>query len=342
MRAVRRPRPRVARGSPVPWWAYPAAMPTTAAVTVPAAHRPQVRRAALAALVANIGIVLTGGIVRVTASGLGCSDWPTCSGTSVVPSGSDLGWHSAVEFGNRLLTFAVLAAAVWVVVAVRREAPDRPDLRVLAWAQPAGVVGQAALGGVTVLTGLHPLVVAAHFLASMGLVAAAVVLFDRARGLAADRVPGLPAATGAIVAAAGVVLVLGTLVTGSGPHAGDVGTVRLGLDVRTVAVAHADAVWVLVGLTVAVLAVAVGTGAIRARRAATMLLAVEIAQGGLGYLQYALGVPPVPVIVHILGAAVVWSAAWHLAVAVRPSRHEPDPVEGRATTRDADALAGRT
>lgn len=319
-------------------------MSTAASATTvprPAPRHPQVRRAALAALAANIGIVLTGGIVRVTASGLGCPDWPACSGTSVVPAGGDLGWHSAVEFGNRLLTFVVLAAAGWVVVAVRREAADRPDLRALAWAQPAGVVGQAALGGVTVLTGLHPLVVAAHFLASMGLVAAAVVLVDRSGGWASDHAPGLRTATGAIVVAVGAVLVLGTLVTGSGPHAGDVGTVRLGLDIRTIAVAHADAVWVLVGLTVAVLAVAVGTGAARARRAAMILLAVEVAQGGLGYLQYALGVPPLPVIVHILGAAVVWSAAWHLAVVVRPSSHQPAPADDRtsATGEPADALA---
>ncbi|MBY5161798.1 COX15/CtaA family protein [Salsipaludibacter albus] len=287
---------------------------------------PRLRRAALAALVANIGIVLTGGIVRVSESGLGCPDWPACEGTRVVPAAADAQWHTFVEFGNRLLTFVVLAAAVWVVLAARREARDRPDLRRLAWVQPVGVGAQAALGGVTVLTGLHPLVVAAHFLASMALVAAAVVLVGRTDPRPHDDVTGLRLATGAVVVVAGAVLVLGTLVTGSGPHAGDPGTVRLGLDIRTIAVAHADAVWLLVGATVAVLAVAVAMGATRVRRAATLLLGLELAQGGLGYLQYALGVPPLPVVFHILGAALVWAAAWHLAMAVRPG---PDRASGQ-------------
>ncbi len=299
---------------------------------------PRVRRAAMVSLVANIGIVLTGGIVRVTGSGLGCPDWPACSGTSVVPAAEELQWHTAIEFGNRLLTFAVLAAAVAVVWAVRRDAPGRRDLRGLAWAQPAGVLGQAVLGGVTVLTGLHPLVVAAHFLASMALVAAAVVLVERAAGVAGTTITGLRVATGAIVVAAGTVLVLGTLVTGAGPHAGDPGTVRLGLDIRTMAVAHADAVWVLVGLTVAVLAVAAAAGAPRATRAAGVLLGLELVQGGIGYAQYVLGVPPAPVVVHILGAALVWAAAWHLAVVVRPRPRRDAPADV-ATTAPARTSA---
>lgn len=267
---------------------------------------------------ANVGIVLTGGIVRVTESGLGCPDWPACDGTSVVPSGDIAGWHTFVEYGNRLLTFVLLAAAAWVVIAVHREARDRRDLRRLAWAQPAGVLAQAVIGGLAVLTELNPLVVAGHFLTSMALVAAAAVLHERAGGAAPDQVPGLRAATVGIVVAAGVVLGLGTLVTGAGPHAGDPGTVRLGLDIRTMAVAHADAVWVLVGLTVAVVAVGVGARAARVRRAGVVLLGLELAQGGLGYAQYALGVPPFPVIVHILGAALVWMAAWQLALTVWP------------------------
>lgn len=308
--------------------------------TTPAPAFPLVRRTALVALVANVGIVLTGGIVRVTASGLGCPDWPACDGTSVVPAAADAEWHTFVEFGNRLLTFAVLAAAVAVVWAVFTEARERRDLLRLAAVQPLGVVGQAVLGGVTVLTGLHPLVVAAHFLASMALVAAAVALWDRAGDFPVDRVAGLRATTAGVVVAAGAVLVLGTLVTGAGPHAGDPGTVRLGLDVRTIAVAHADAVWVLVGLTVATLAVGIGAGAARVRRAATILLVLEVAQGGLGYAQYALGVPPLPVIVHILGAALVWAAAWHLALAVRPApRVDDTPTAVDDTPTGADDQA---
>ena len=255
--------------------------------------------------------MLTGGVVRITGSGLGCEEWPTCDGTSVVPRpGAEAGWHQFVEFGNRTLTFVVLATAVWAVWAVRRDAPDRPDLRGLAWGLVGGVLAQAVLGGITVLTDLNPLVVAGHFLLSMVLIAVAVVLFDRASSPApAEPLPALRWLARVLVPVAGVVLVLGTLVTATGPHAGDPGTPRLGLDIRTMAVAHADAVWALVALTVAVLVVARALGATRTARAATVLLVVEVAQGGVGYLQYALGIPASLVSLHLLGACLVWVGA---------------------------------
>lgn len=284
---------------------------------------PRLARAALGAIIANVAIIVTGGVVRITGSGLGCTDWPTCEGGSVVPRATTADWQTFVEFGNRLMTFVVLATAVWVVMAVRREAAGRRDIWRLALVQPVGVLVQAALGGITVLTGLSPLVVATHLVASMVLVAAAVVLHDRAvsgAGPPTDDVPALRALTGVAVLAAGAVVVLGTLVTASGPHSGgEPGTQRLGLDIRTIAVAHADAVWLLVGVTVAVLLVARVVGAPRAARAAGILLGLELAQGALGYAQYALGVPAVPVLFHLLGAALVWVSAWRLAVAVRPA-----------------------
>ena len=281
---------------------------------------PRLRPAALAALATNVGIVLTGGVVRITGSGLGCEDWPTCDGTSVVPrGGAEAGWHQFIEFGNRTLTFVVLATAVWAVWAARRDAPHRRDLRALSWGLVGGVLGQAVLGGITVLTDLNPLVVAGHFLLSMVLITVAVVLVDRS-GVPdpAEPVPALRWLSRVLVPVAALVLVLGTLVTATGPHAGDPGTPRLGLDIRTMAVAHADAVWALVALTVAMLVVARSLGARRTARAATVLLAVEVAQGGVGYLQYALGIPAWLVSLHLLGACLVWVAALRVALATSP------------------------
>jgi cytochrome c oxidase assembly protein subunit 15 len=282
---------------------------------------PSLRRAAIAAVVANVGIVLTGGVVRLTGSGLGCPDWPRCEGTSVVPPAASehSSLNQAIEFGNRLLTFVLLAIAIWVVLAARRHAAGRADIQRLAWLQPAGILAQAVLGGITVRTGLNPLVVAAHFLLSMVIIAAAVLLWERVRVQpSVDAVPDhattVSRLTAAIVVVAGVVLVLGTLVTAAGPHAGDPGTPRLGLDIRTVAVAHADAVWLLLGLTTATAIIAHAARLNHLRRATLILLGVEVAQGGIGYLQYALGIPPEIVTFHLLGASAVWVAAWHTAV----------------------------
>lgn len=311
---------------------------------LPGPALPGLARASLAAIVANIAIIVTGGVVRITGSGLGCPDWPTCEGGSVVPQTSTAEWHTFIEFGNRLMTFVVLAVAVWVVLAARREARGRRGIWRLALVQPVGVLVQAAIGGVTVLTGLSPLVVATHLVASMGLLAAAVVLHDRATtgtGLPANDVAALRPLTAFVVMAAAAVVVIGTLVTASGPHSGgEPGTQRLGLDIRTVAVLHADAVWLLLGATVAVLVVARVAGARRAQRAAIVLLGLELAQGALGYAQYALGVPPVPVLFHLLGAALVWTAAWRLAMTARPfDLAVDDPNPGSDSTADAGAIA---
>ncbi|MEY3019573.1 MAG: hypothetical protein RLZZ272_557 [Actinomycetota bacterium] len=276
--------------------------------------------AARAALIANIGIVVTGGIVRVTGSGLGCPDWPTCDGSAIapVPGGEHAGWRAAIEFGNRLLTFVVLAATLAVVVQLVRTRPHARGIEPLAWALPAGVLLQAALGGVTVLTGLSPLIVAAHFLASMVLIAVAVTLLGRLRATAEQDVArvsdGLRHATTALVIVGAVVLVLGTLVTGSGPHSGDPSAGRLPLDIRLMAIAHADAVWLLIGLAAASTFVARRLGPPDLARALVVLLVVVLAQGGVGYLQYWLGIPPALVSLHILGAALVWAQVVHIRV----------------------------
>lgn len=288
--------------------------------TSPRTPRRTLVRLALAAIVVNVAIVLTGGIVRVTGSGLGCPEWPTCDGTQVVPQpGAEAGWHQAIEFGNRLITFVVLAVAAAVVVAVHRHARERRDVVRLAWGLPLGVVGQAILGGITVLTGLHPLVVAGHFLLSMVLIAVAVVLHDRVSdhpdGRATRR---LQATTGVLLVLAVLVLVVGTLVTASGPHAGDPGTARLGVDIRTIARVHAGLVWATVATTVGALVLARrGEADSRVVRALAVLLGVELAQGAIGYLQYALGIPAWLVALHLLGASLFWVAALRVRLAAR-------------------------
>jgi heme a synthase len=306
------------------------------ALPEPPARR-RLRRFALAAVVTNIAIVFTGGLVRVTGSGLGCPTWPTCDGQNLVPrpGGDHAGWQTAIEFGNRLLTFVVLAAAVAVFLQVRRTRPHTAAVERLAWALPLGVVAQAVLGGITVLTGLSPLTVAAHFLLSMVLIAVAVAIHERVRVPTADALPaassGVRVATTALLVAAAVVLVLGTLVTGAGPHAGDASTPRLGLDIRFLAIAHADAVWALVGLTVALVAVTWRSGSPRLRVAVRTLLAVEVVQGTIGYVQYATGIPEPLVAAHILGAALMWTTAVAVWVRARPDA----PVEVAELTATA-------
>jgi heme a synthase len=321
-------------------------MAATSSSSRPSSRRDRLPRLAAAALATNVLIVFTGGLVRVTGSGLGCPTWPTCDGETVVPrpGGEHATWQTAVEFGNRLLTFVVLAVAIALALEVRRRGREWPvRLRTLAWALPAGVVAQALLGGVTVLLELHPLIVAAHFLLSMVLIAIAVALWQRARehvGVAEvtgrdDEVgrvvaAGLRWATTALVVAAGAVLILGTVVTAAGPHAGDPGTPRLGVDIRLAAIAHADAVWLLVGLTIALVAVTWRHGPPELRRAVRTLLVLELLQGTLGYTQYALGIPAGLVAAHILGAAVLWATA--VAVWVRA---RPPIADGGAGTSEA-------
>ncbi len=224
------------------------------------------------------------------------------------------------------------------MLAARREAAGRRDVLRLAWLQLAGIVGQAVLGGITVLTDLHPLVVAGHFLLSMTILAAVVGLLDRVTDQpTVEPVAILRGLAVAVVVAAAVVLVLGTIVTATGPHAGDPGTPRLGyLPIRTAAFLHAGAVWLLVGLTVATWLVARGGRAPRTARAAAVLFAVELVQGTIGYVQYALGIPAELVSLHLVGAALTWIAALRVGFATRrPGGRRGDPVVAGGRARQA-------
>jgi len=280
-----------------------------------------VKRFAIATLVANIVIVVTGSAVRLTGSGLGCPTWPRCTGSSYVPHGA-LGLHGAIEFGNRLLTFVLVAIAVATFVVVLRHRPRRRPLVVLATALALSVPAQAVLGGVTVLTNLNPWVVSAHLMFSLSIIALGVVFVRRVDELdvpARFTVP-TPAALLArtTYGVTWVVLYIGTVVTGSGPHAGDIDSPRTGLDPATVSQLHTDVVFLLIGLTVGALLVLKAVGAPeRAVRAAGWLLGVEVLQGTIGITQYLTDLPIVLVGLHVLGAAAVTATSTWMLLGTR-------------------------
>jgi len=290
-------------------------------VTGPAATLPLVRRLALASIVANVAIVVTGGTVRLTTSGLGCPTWPKCSEGSFVTTPEN-GLHGYIEFGNRLLTFALAAVAVATLVAALRLRPRRRDLALLALALFLGIPLQAVIGGLTVLTELNPWAVMLHLLCSMALIAVATLLHHRAGAGAQPaglRVHILLRRLAlAVLGALAAVLYLGTVVTGSGPHAGDADARRTGLDPALVSQLHADAALLLIGLSVALLVALHATGAPEdVRRAAAVLVGVELAQGTIGYTQYFTGLPVALVNLHMLGAGLLVVAAARLVLVVR-------------------------
>jgi cytochrome c oxidase assembly protein subunit 15 len=271
---------------------------------------------AVANLVANIGIVVTGGAVRLTGSGLGCPTWPRCTDESYVPHG-ELGVHGVIEFGNRTLTFLLAAIAIgcWVAALLARRA-DRTDTRPfwLSTVIALGVPAQALIGGVTVLTDLNPWVVSFHLLVSMAIIGVCVWLLDEVRGPARDgSAAGVRRLAVLLFAAGWLVLYLGTVVTGSGPHAGDTDSPRNGLDPLQLSQLHADAVFLFLGLMAGLALVATGV----ARRAAVALLVVSMAQGTVGFVQYFTDLPILLVGIHLLGAALVAAAMTWALLATR-------------------------
>jgi cytochrome c oxidase assembly protein subunit 15 len=310
------------------------------------AANPWLRRVVLANLILEIGIVVTGGLVRLSGSGLGCPTWPQCVPGSFVPvARQEQGFHKLIEFGNRTLTGVVLIAALLVIVAVWRWGGGRQGLRRICVLPLVGVLLQAVLGGVTVLTGLNPAIVAAHFLASMVLVCLSAYLLYRVGEGDGPPVPlvrpeirwlaWLVSVLGALV------LALGTVVTGSGPHSGDAETPRFGFDPRTIAWLHADAVMLYFGLVVAVL-LAVHLTATdpsgRARRAWQAILGVTAAQALVGYTQYLTGLPEVLVLVHMLGASLM---AVSLTYGVLSLRRRQDQTEKWSSESAATATKTR-
>lgn len=271
-------------------------------------------------------LVLTGGAVRLTGSGLGCPTWPECTPGSYtpVPHQAEGQLHAWIEFGNRLLTFALVAVALAVLIHVLYK--QRKDLRQLALGQVLGIFGQGILGGITVLTQLHPLTVAAHLLLSILLIGGATSLYDR-REIPIRKIKPEDKLTRNLSLAhiylTFFVIALGTIVTGSGPHAGDEDTRRFGFDIRTVAWIHAEAVIALMGLTLA-LYVAVRANPIH-RRKIIVFTIIALAQGAIGYVQYFMGIPEIIVALHLLGATLVWIAAWRvrMSITTSPVRNTP-------------------
>jgi cytochrome c oxidase assembly protein subunit 15 len=273
-----------------------------------------------ALLTLQAGLVLTGGAVRITGSGLGCPTWPECTPGSYtpVPHQAEGQLHAWIEFGNRLLTFALVAVALAVLINVLYR--GRRDLRSLALGQVLGILGQGILGGITVLTDLHPLPVAGHLLLSIILIAGAASLYSRREYSARPRTD-LDKLTKRVsvlhIGLTFVVIILGTIVTGSGPHAGDEKAQRFGFDIRTVSWLHADAVIALLGLTAAYY-ILVRNDPQLLRRVQVFLI-VALAQGAIGYIQYFTGIPEILVAAHLLGATLVWITAWRIRISVTRS-----------------------
>jgi heme a synthase len=298
------------------------------------------RRIALAGVLAAVGIMLTGAGVRLSQSGLGCPDWPRCTATSLVAGGTsgDSLIHRWVEFGNRLVGVAIFVAAVAVWIAAWRYRPDggarRRDLVWLASVQPAGVVAQAVLGGIVVLTKLNPVWVSVHFLLSIGLVAAAVALLVRCTegtGPARSLVrPELRAFAFGVLAVVTVMLAAGTVVTGTGPLAGAASVARYHLSLSAVTQLHADIGWLLGGLSIALaLALHLTAAPARAVRLGWLLVVLLGVQGTIGYAQYFSGLPAGLVWVHVAGSTVIWVTALLLVFALRDRGSvtgRPEPV----------------
>ena len=296
------------------------------ALTSPMRGAPRWVAPVLAAnVVAQVGIVVTGGLVRLTGSGLGCPTWPQCAPGSYTPTVEQAeGFHKFIEFGNRLLTFVLAVLAIAAVYAALRHLRRR-HLTVAAASVLLGVVLQAVIGGITVLTGLHPATVSLHFMVSAALIVAASYLWFARHEPALPRHPVLPRVVLAlawVTSAVGVVvLVLGTVVTGSGPHSGDAQTpARYGLDPRAVSWLHADAVMLFVGLVIGTwVAVRLTASVAAAATAWRDLVLVTLAQGLVGYVQYFSGLPEVLVLAHMLGASILVVALTRALLSLRTS-----------------------
>ncbi|MFF1945111.1 heme A synthase [Rhodococcus qingshengii] len=279
------------------------------------------RWASTAALVMSILIVLGGGVVRVTGSGLGCPDWPTCADGSVAPTAA-MGIHGIIEFTNRMLTWVLTGAVGWVIIAARLQKPRDPRVLKWAWAQFWVVVLNAVVGGVSVLTDLNPYVVAGHFLAAVLLLTAAVVTRELVHS--ADTVPQrsvtnlrLPQLVKVFAAANTVLLVVGTVVTGSGPHAGDSSDVhRMPVNWVGVTVVHALAAVFTLMLALKLYRTLGVEGLGRERKMVATYVGVFVGQGLIGGVQSLTNLPESLVVLHVFGSALVWVGAVRAVQAV--------------------------
>lgn len=301
-----------------------------------------VQRAALAALVMSVVIVVTGGAVRLTGSGLGCPTWPKCTDDSLTTT-SAMGFHGVIEFTNRMLTYVLCAAVGWAIIAARSEKPWRRDLTRLGWAQFWIVMSNAILGGIVVLVGLNPYTVAAHFLLSTALITVATVMWQRTREGSAEPRPLVGKAVQqlvwCLVAAAVLLIAVGTVVTGAGPHAGDSSEVeRMAVNWETVTKLHAVLAWIVVTLTFALWFVLKAVDAPKGPLDRTRdLFLILLGQGVIGYVQYFTDLPEALVGLHMFGACLVWIGALRVLLSLRErpeaAAELPGPAAESALTR---------
>ena len=299
------------------------------------------RRWALAAVVANVIIMSTGEAVRLSKSGLGCPDWPDCTAKSLVAANTvgQTTLNTWIEFGNRLLNFPLVAIAGLTFIAAccyksQATGRHRRDLIWLAAALPGGVIAQAVVGGIVVLTKLNPAWVAAHFMLSTAIVGAAVVLQVRAGEGTGPAVPtvrrDLRIIGATLVGAVALTFAAGTVVTGTGPLAGNAAAKRFQLPFVGVTQFHADIGWVIAALSFALLIGLPLSGAPRrAVRLIYLVAGLTLAQGAIGYAQYFAGLPAGLVWVHVSVAVVIWAVVVRLYLAMRdrgPVPTGPAPV----------------
>jgi cytochrome c oxidase assembly protein subunit 15 len=298
------------------------------------------RRLALAGIIADTVIMSTGAAVRLSSSGLGCPDWPRCSTADIVASknaGQTL-LNTWIEFGNRLLNFPLVLIAALIFIAAWRYRPDGRKRRDLFWlgaSQPLGVVAQAVIGGIVVLTHLNPAAVSVHFGVSASIVALAVILHTRCGEGTAKPVsrvrPELRLISAALVGVTALMLAAGTVVTGTGPLAGHADTSRYHFPLEGVTQLHADIGWLLTGLCVAlILGLRISGAPARTMRAGWIFIGALLMQGAIGYIQYFNHLPAGLVWVHVTGAVLVWIAVLRLLFSMR-DRGPVNSVPARPT-----------
>ena len=286
-----------------------------------------------ALVILQVGIILTGGAVRLTGSGLGCPTWPQCVSGSIapVPHQAQGTLHSWIEFGNRLLTVLLVIAIIAAVVGAFRWGKGRADwkmIRLLALTQIVGIVAQIVLGGITVLTKLNPFTVSAHFLLSIALIPPTLSLRERIYAKArTDVLPTTRLLIRIVTLLSLIVITLGTVVTGSGPHAGDIQAKRYHVDPRTISWIHADAVIALIGLTIALYLVIKVSEPLPIQsfigKKVLLFLAICLGQGVIGYIQYFTHLPEALVAAHLLGAGLIWLSMWNIAFKANAFSRQP-------------------
>jgi cytochrome c oxidase assembly protein subunit 15 len=297
------------------------------------------RLASLTALIVSIIIVFTGGVVRVTSSGLGCPTWPACDATSLAPT-AELGIHGVIEFSNRVFTAVIIVAVAWVIIAARLQRPRDRSITRLAWSQFWLVVANAVAGGVTVLTSLNPWVVAMHFVMAVALLTTTTLTWQRASDKSSGDRLSEPSSSGGTrmsrtasvlswtLAGATVVLVLaGTLVSGSGPHSGDSAAVpRMPFDWTGITIVHGTLGVATLVIAVALWLVLSRSGNRMARRRVTAFLVITALQAAVGITQAFTGLPEILVAIHLLGAALVWVGVLRVLLEVNPTLFRGSPI----------------